>query len=185
MSKNRNESSGLPYRNPTHMTEAENAEDQSDIVKAIRQTGVKRMVVTYNYNNLDTQNPPPLAGIIGVRSMTTEQAQRYCVTLMRSKPNIFKVQIKLGDYENQKRLSNPKTRVLDSSKARFQSEIGEKIGDVLADKTMYVTELIYTVNNNDPGQFNATAEVYGVDEQTYYDDEKFNPMIKFEFIKTT
>jgi hypothetical protein len=180
---NRNESSGLPVRNPTHMTEADNADDQSDIVKAIRKTGVKRMVVTYDYSNIDKQNPPPLAGIIHVRDMTVQQAQKYCSNLLRSKPNIFKLHIKLGEYEGKKRISNAKTRLLDSSKARFHSELGEKFGDVIADKTMHVTEIIYRVNNNEPGRFDAAAEVYGVSEEEYLDDENFKPSISFEFIK--
>lgn len=179
----KNPSSGLPYRNPSHMLEANDAEDQSEIVKAIKKTGVKRMVVTYDYANMDKQSPPPLAGITKIREMSPEQAMGYCKQLMRSKPNIFRVNIKLGNY-NQRRVDNQKTRLLNSNRARFHTEIGEKIGDVLADKNMLVTEIKYIIDKTLDGAFSATAEVYGTTTEEYFDDKNFAPTISFEFIKT-
>jgi len=180
-----NPSSGLPMRNPTHIEEANNAEDQSDIVRAIRDSGVKRMIVSYDYSNMDKQSPPPLSGITKIREMNAEQAKAYCRNLMRSKPNIFRLHIKLGEYDKKKRIVNAKTRLLDSAKARFHTEVGDKIGDLLADKTMLVTEINYKVENNEPGTFRATAEVWGVDQEDYFNNETFTPTIQFEFIKTT
>ena len=181
---NINPSTGLVYRNPTHIMEANNADDQSEIVKSIRATGVKRMVVKYDYSDIDKQSPPPLAGITKIREMTPERAKNYCKQLMRSKPNIFRMNIKLGDYPNQRRIDNSKTRLLNANKARFNTEIGEKLGGILADKTMLVTEVKYNVENTEPGMFNAIAEVYGTTEEEYNNDELFKPTITFEFIKT-
>lgn len=178
---------GHMYRNPTHLAEADNAEDQADIVKAIKNTGpgVKQMVVTYDYGDIDKQSPPPLSGILQIRDMSPERAQVFCKNLMRSKPNIFRVHITLGDYPNQKRINSQKVRLLSSNRARFHTEIGEKIGDVLADKNLLVTEIKYNVENVEAGRFSAIAEVYGLDNpDEYFDDKSFSPKIKFEFIKT-
>ncbi len=181
----KNPSSGLYGRNPTHRELAYHAEDQSDIVKAIKESGVRRIQVSYDYADMDPSNPPPMMGIVEIRTMTTEQAQKFCRTLMRSRPNIFKVHIKLGDYPNAKRLDSGKIRMLNSNKPRFHTELGDKIGDILADKALLVTELVYIVHNADPGYFNATGEVYGTTEEEYVDSENFKPTINFEFIKTT
>lgn len=181
----KNPSSGLYGRNPTHQEIAAYAEDQSDIVRAINESGVRRMRVTYDYADLDPANPPPLSGILGVRDMTEEQAKQFCRTLMRSRPNIFKVDIKLGDHPSSRRVDSGKTRMLNSSKPRFHTELGDKLGDILADRNMCVTRIIYTVHNAEPGHFNATGEVYATTVEEYENNELFKPTINFEFIKTT
>ena len=180
-----NPSSGILARNPTHAVEAQNADDQSEIVKAIRDSGVKRMTVKYDYSDIDSGTPLPLMGILKIREMPVESAIKFCKNLMRSRPNIFKVHIKLGNYPTAQRMNNPKIRLLNSQTPRFHTEIGEKMGELLADKAMLITEIKYVVHNADTGYFNATAEVYGTTEEEYIDDELFAPTIEFEFIKTT
>ena len=180
-----NKSSGLFNRNPTHMMEADNAEYQNEIVDAIKKSGVKRMQIKYDYSDIDKKSPPPMSGILKIREMNEEQAISFCKNLMRCKPNIFKIHIKLGDYPSLRRIDNSKTRLLDSRKPRFHTEIGEKMGTLLADKSMLITEIIYVVHNADPGYFNATAEVYGTTEEEYFSDKLFSPKIAFEFIKTS
>jgi hypothetical protein len=182
----KNPSSGLYGRNPTHVDAANEAEDQSDIVKSIKGTPAKRMRIAYQYSDIDKQSPPPLAGILKIREMTEEQAISFAKSLMRTRPNIFKVRIRLGSYPNSRRISNPRTRTLDSNKPRFHTEVGEKIGVLLADKNMLVTEIKYMVDNAEPGFFSAKAEVYGTtDIKEYSDNKYFSPTIEFEFIKTS
>ena len=183
----RNPSSGLYGRNPTEFRRevAEYAEDQSDIVKAIRDSGVKRMRISLDYSDIDKANPPPLSGILGVREMTPEQAQQFGRALMRARPNIFKVDISLGNYPSARPIQNGKTRMLSSHKPRFHTELGDKIGEVLADSHLNVTRILYTVHNAEPGHFNATAEVYGTTAEEYEDDQLFKPTLTYEYIKTT
>ena len=179
-----NPSSGLYARNPSHITEAKYAEDQSEIVKAIHKSGVKRMTVLYDYSVIDMKAPLPLMGILKIRDMPVESAIRFCQSLMRSRPNIFKVHIKLGNHPSKQRIDNSKTRLLNSSKARFNTEVGEKMGELLADRSLRITEIKYAVHNADAGLFNSTVEAYGVTEAEYLDDALFSPIIEFEFIKT-
>ena len=180
-----NPSSGLYARNPTHITEAKYAENQDDIVKAIKDSGVKRMTIKHDYSNVDPKTPIPMMGILKVREMSSESAIRFCQSLMRSRPNIFKVHVKLGEYSSAHRIDNLKTRMMNSNKPRFHTEIGEKMGDLLSDKAMLVTEIKYTVHSADTGYFSATAEIHGTTEEEYFDDKLFSPTIEFEFIKTT
>lgn len=180
-----NPSSGLLARNPTHIEEAKNALDQSDIVNAIKDTGVKRMTVTYDYGVMDPKTPLPLAGILKIRDMNEQEASGYCKQLMRFRPSIFYVHIKLGDYQNTRRLENFKTRALNANRPRFHTDVGNLLGTVLADKSMRVTEVKYVISSAEPGRFSATAEVYGTDIEQYEDDDLFSPTIKLEYIKTS
>lgn len=181
----RNPSSGLISRNVTHQEIAEYAEDQSDIIRAIKESGVKRIRVSYDYTDLDPANPPPLSGILKIRKMDIQDAQSFCRTLMRSRPNIFKVDINLGDYTRARRISNYKTQMLNTNKPRFHTELGDKLGDLLADRSLNVVRIVYTVHNADAGHFSASAEVYGTSAEEYASNEFFQPTITFEYIKTT
>ena len=181
----RNPSSGLFGRNPTHQEIAAEADDPSEIVKAIKQSGVKRIRVTNDYSDMDPLHPPPMSGITKIRDMSEEEIQDYCKTLMRSRPNIFKIDIKLGNYPNQHRINNQRTQMLNSNKPRFHTELGEKIGTILADRNLFVTQIVYTVHNAEPGYFNATAEVYSTSKEEYDNDKLFKPSITYEYVKTT
>ena len=180
-----NPSTGIFIRNPTHVEIADEAKTQSDIVDAIKESGVKKMTVVYEYSDIDKSNPPPLVGILNIREMEQEEAQKFCKSLLRSRPNIFKIHIQLGEYSNQKRVGSRSLNTLNSNHPRFSTEVAEKLGIVLTDSSLNITELIYTVTNTDPGYFQTTVEAYGVSEKEYKDDQTFNPIIGLEFIKTT
>jgi len=180
-----NPSSGLLARNPTHIEEAKDALDQSDIVNAIKDTGVKRLKLKFDYGVMDPKSPLPLAGILKIREMSEQEAQGFCRQLTRTRPNIFQIHIKLGNYESVQKLDNYKTRTLDSNKPRFHTEVGEKMGIILADRNMRVCEIKYTVSSIELGRFNASAEVFGTTLEEYEDDERFSPTIALEYIKTT
>lgn len=178
-----NPSSGLFARNPTHIEEANDANDQEDIVKAIKGAGAKQIRVRYAYADVDPKNPIPLMGILKIRDMPEESIVKLCQNLMRNRPNIFRVNIKLGNYPSARRIDNNKTRVLASSKQRHPTEIGEKIGDLFADKALNVVEISYRVNDMNQGAFSTTAEVHATTSDEYSSDEFFSPVIEFEYIK--
>jgi hypothetical protein len=183
----RNPSSGLPTRNPSHIFEADRANDQSDIVKAIKSHDIGRQgQITWTYDEATMEKgPPPLSGIRKVREMSEDQAKKFCRSLLRVQPNIYRVHLVLGSYENKREINNAKTRTLFSSTPRFPTEVGDDFGAILADKSMLVTEVIYEVLNADPGNFRAFAKIYGVNERDYADDELFSPAIQLDYIKAT
>jgi hypothetical protein len=183
---NLNPSSGLFGRNPTHVDIANEAANQDEIVKAIKGSGAKEGQVTWYYDKVDPDiGAPPCSGITKIRNMSESEVEGFCQNLMRTRPNIYRLHLILGKYPNKRKIDNPKTNQLSSRKPRFPREIGNKLATVLSDKSLYTTEIIYTVHNTEPGFFNATAEVFGVSEADYYNDELFSPAIRIDFVKTT
>ena len=175
-----NPSSGIFARNPTRVEITDKAADQDEIVKTIM--GARRQRQTMRIAYEDKKAPIALPGMVHIRSMDLKAITRLCESLMRMKPNIFRVLIRLGNYENQRPISNVKTRQLNTTKQRFYTEIGQIMGDILGDRTLNVTELVYTVHNVNPGLFNATGEVFGaVSDEEYSNDELFNPYIEIEY----
>jgi len=99
---------GVFYRNPTHKEEADNAMDQSQIVRAIIGAGRERlnMVLTYT----EDSKPWILPGFAEVRTLDHPSLVELCKSLMRFRPNVFKIHIKLGDYKGSKPINTNRTR---------------------------------------------------------------------------
>jgi len=171
---------GVFFRNPTHVDEANDAADQSQIVKAIK--GAKRERATQVLKYDEESKPWVLPGFSKVKDLNEVEMAGLLKSLMRYRPNIFKVHIKLGEYPSARQIINHKTKKIDSYEPRFYTEVGERIADVLADKTLNVTEIIYTVHNSDIGAFSASAEVFGFAEDSEYEDEDlFTPAVLVEY----
>ena len=171
---------GVFFRNPTHTEEADNAADQSEIVKAISGAGRERITEVITYT--EESKPWILPGFTKVREMNEEQAEGLFKSLMRYRPNIFKVHIKLGEYKDTQPISTSKTRNLSSFKQRFHTDVAKKIAEIIVDPSLNVTEIIYTVHNSDPGSFRATGEVFGmISDEDYANDELFSPGILVEY----
>jgi len=183
----RNPSSGLATRNPTHMFEADRARTQSDIVKSIkaRDPG-KQGEIVWLYDEATRKNGPvPMSGILKIRDMDDKAIEGFCKSLLRTRPNIYKLHIVLGDYPNKKDVSSPKVRALYSREPRFPSNVAEDIAMVLSDRRLNIVELLYEVTNTEPGTFSSYCKAYGVTQEEYEDDTLFSPAIRIEFIKAT
>jgi hypothetical protein len=123
-----------------------------------------------------------LGGFTKIREMGPESIEKLMKSLMRFRPNIFKVHIKLGSYPNARRIDNSKTRMIGATKPRFHTEVGEEIGKCLSDPQMLVTDLLYVVHNSEAGSFYSTGEVWGVPTQEeYLNDELFEPTVEIEY----
>jgi len=171
---------GVFFRNPTHMEEADMAQSQNQIVKAL--TAAKREQITEVLSFTEESKPWTLPGFVNIREMDELQCEQLCRTMMRYRPNIFKVHIKLGNYVNAKPIKTLKTRNLSSLEPRFHTEVAKKMSDVLSDRSLNVTEIIYTVHSAEPGNFRAVSEVFGmVDDEDYENDELFTPGILIEY----
>lgn len=178
-----NPGTGLLYKNPTRTSISEASESQSEIVDAINDIGAKkgRFYQEYDLEKMDKEFPPMLHGILKVREMDEEEAMAFGKTLARSKPSIFKIHISLGrDYPQMRMVSSPKAALLNGNKPRWGTEVGEAIGSILADKSLNVVELVYTVNSTEP--FSSSVEIYGVDREAYENDEYFIPEILIDFV---
>ena len=171
---------GVFFRNPTHMEEANNADDQSQIVKAI--SGAKREQLTEILSYEEETKPWILPGVAVIREMDQAATEQLCRSIMRFRPNIFKIHIKLGDYPNVKPIETQKTRNLTSFEPRFHTDVALKMAEILSDRTLNVTEVIYTVHSAEPGNFRAIGEVFGyVSDEDYEDDECFSPAVLIKY----
>jgi len=171
---------GVFFRNPTHTEEANMADDQSEIVEAIK--GAKRERVTETLTYTEEDKPWVLPGFAFVKDMDEQGIEGLCKVLMRYRPNIFKVHISLGNYPNAQQINNHKTKNLTSFKPRFHTDVAKKMAEILSDRTMNVTEIIYTVHSADPGNFRAIGEVFGmVSDEDYKNPELDSPAVRIEY----
>lgn len=171
---------GVFYRNPTHKEEADNAIDQSQIVKAI--IGANRQPHTETLTYTEDSKPWIFPGFAEINTMDLVDTKQLCKNLMRFRPNIYKVHIKLGNYKSTRSIDTAKTRALSSFEPRFHTDVAEKIAEVLADKSLRVTEIIYTVHSAEPGQFQAIGEVFGmVSDEEWKNKELFQPEVHLKY----
>ena len=175
----KNPSSGLMSRNPSHVFEADKAQFQSDIVKQMKKSGIGRDQIIWDYGE---EKLHPMSGILKIREMDEEDTVKFGMTLFRTKPNIFKIHLVLGDYQNKRQIRGSKIRDLESNIQRYPRDIGESFGRVLGDSSLNVVEIIYEITSTEP--YRTEATVYGVTDEEYNDDTKFRPAIKIDFMKT-
>lgn len=172
---------GVFFRNPTHMREADRASDQSEIVKAIRGAGRRRVTEVFTYE--DKKSPDCMPGALYIRSMDEDGLRQFFRSLMRVRPNIFKIHIQLGKYDKMQPILDPKIHAIGAQKPRFPSEIAEELAEAFSDNRFRICELLYVVHSSDPGNFNSTCEAYGTTEEEYADDKKFDPKILIEYFE--
>jgi len=171
---------GVFFRNPTHKEIADESSDQSQIVKAIKEA--RRDVLSQTITYTEEDKPWVLPGFAKIREMSEEEIEKFFKTLMRFRPNIFKIHLKLGNYPNTREINTAKTRFLNASEPRFHTEVATRLADIMADRSLKITEIIYTVQNTDPGRFQATGQVFGmVSDEDYANDAYFMPGIKIDY----
>lgn len=174
-----NPSSGMLVRNPTHVEIAERAEDQREIVNAIKDAKAAWQKAIYDYS--DRGRIPGLPGVLKIREMNEPNMLGFCMTLMRTKPNITGIHLKLGEYPSARPYSGTRVVRLQSIKPRNPTEVAEDMAALLADKSLHVVEMEYKVNSATPGNFSATATAKVANSDEYANDELFKPVLEIEY----
>lgn len=172
---------GVFFRNPSHVREADRASNQSEIVKAIRGAGRQRITEVFTYE--DKKAPDCLPGALYLREMDEEGLTAFFKSLLRIRPNIFKIHIQLGNYDNTRQIHDPKIHAIGAQKPRFPTEIAEEFAEAFSDSRFKICEILYTVHSSDPGNFNSTCEAYQTTEGQYADNSKFDPKILIEYFE--
>lgn len=170
-------STGMLVRNPSHEDVADRADDQRQIVEAIRETKANWRVAKYNYD--DPSRIPGLPGVLKIRELSEKNMTGFCLTLMKAKPNITRITLKYGDYENKKDVAGAKINNMYSRHPRQPSEIAKDLANLLHDSN--VVEFEYKVNSAKPGDFEAVASAKYVDDEQYKDDSLFKPYLEIEY----
>lgn len=180
-----NPSSGMLTRNPTHVEVAETADDQQEIVNAIRDMRVKHMKSIYDYTDYDPESPsliPGLPGLLALRDMGENDMLGFCRTLMRTKPLITRIYLKYGDYDYKREYRGGKIQKLQSHKPRHPTEIAVFISDLLSDNSLNIVELEYKVNSAGTGNFHSMGTAYGTNDASYKDKSLFKPYLEIEYV---
>jgi hypothetical protein len=176
-----NPSTGMLVRNPTHKEIAENADDQREIVNAIKQSQAQRQIAVYDYS--DRSRIPGLPGVLKIRELDEANMLGFCMTLMRVKPNIIGINLKLGNYSGTRNYNGAKISKLRSNKPRNPTEVAEDMAALLSDRLLNVVEVEYKINSVSAGHFESTATAKYVSEEEYNDSSKFQPYLEIEYYK--
>jgi hypothetical protein len=179
IAKATNPSTGLLYRNPTTEDISAKSDTQSDIVRQVLGSGKKILAEVFEP---DAQNGV-LPGLKKLREMPEEVLAKFFLTMFRTRPNIFALHIRLGDYPDTKeiRKTNKFVSVLQISKPTEYREIAASFAELFADKNLCATELIWEVKANSPGNFFVEVLAKNTSEENYANDEFFRPQIAVEY----
>jgi hypothetical protein len=172
-----NPSSGMLVRNPSHEDIATRADDQRAIVAAIRETKANWQKAVYDYSDLS--RIPGLPGMLKIRDLDEKNMLGFCLTLMRAKPNITGITLKLGDYPTAQDVRGSKIANLHSRQPRNPSEIAKDLAVLLSSGN--IVEFNYKINNAAPGDFDAVASAKVVTDDIYRDDSLFKPYLEIEY----
>lgn len=172
-----NPSSGMLVRNPSHEEVSERAQNQREIVNSIRESKANWQNAVYDYS--DPSRIPGLPGMLKIRDLDERNMLGFCLTLMRAKPNITGITLKLGKYEGVTEVHGQKIARLHSRVPRNPSEIAADLADLLSSHN--IVEFEYKVNNAKTGEFDAVATAKQVDDEQYKDDSRFQPYLEIEY----
>lgn len=176
-----NEATGHYYKNPTRLEITEMAENQQEIVDAMKGT-YEFGVEEYHYNDGDPA-PKPLMGITKIKEMNEEEITEFFKTLFRYRTHITSLHLSLGNYPGKKKISNNKTNALNGKKRRLHSELAKLIADIFNDGGRNIVEIKYTISK-DPKNFYTRFEIYETNDKEYENEELFQPAFGIEYFTT-
>jgi len=176
---------GILVRNPTHINEARNAQDQREIIDALNESRANRLHAIYDYSKYNPKIPstfPGLPGLLKLREMGDNEIRGFCASLMRVKPNIIGVILKLGNYENVSQYTGSRIDQLSKfNRPRNPTEVAIDLAALLSDKSLRIVEIQYFVNAASPGNFSVEAKAVATTQEEYNDDKRFCPYLEIEY----
>jgi hypothetical protein len=179
IAKAMNPSTGILYRNPTTEDASARSDNQSEIVKHILGSGKKVMTEIFEPDSVNGVLP----GLKKIREMPEEVLAKFFLTMFKTRPNIFSVHIKLGDYPDSKeiRKNNKLLSALQITKQTEHREIAASFAELFADRNLNVVELQWELKSSAPGNFYVEVSALGTTEENFSDDELFSPAIGVEY----
>jgi hypothetical protein len=175
-----NPSTGMLYKNPSHLEEALRASNQTELLKMLSDRGRQKLTETFKF---DEGRQLFLPGFKRFLELEFEEVQGLMNSLMRSRPNIFKVHIRLGDYPTGKRVENRNIRALHLVAPQPPSEIGKLLANAIFDKNDRVVELLFSCSSIDSGNFHADCTAVGTTKEEFEDKELFKPIVEISYFQ--
>lgn len=178
-----NPSTGLLARNPTRTIE--DADNQREIVEQVREAraGRKRIVYSYQRDEKGEWEFSGLPGTVSIREMDEKQLTEYFRNLMRSRPNVIGLRLSLGDYEDKKPYNGPRVDKLQFTKPRLPTNVAEDMAALLSLSSPSIVELEWQINSAGEGNFYTSAKAFAVSEESYENDELFQPHVEIEYVQ--
>jgi hypothetical protein len=178
-----NPSSNMIARNPTRVDLSKDADDQREIVSAIKDAQARRMKVFYEYKHLEdgSWEFTGLPGLIKFHEMSDPELVEFCRTMMRCKPNITGIELSLGKYNDIKEYTGPKIGKLNFRKPRYPTEVAEDWASLIGDKALRVVKVQWQIKSAGPGAFECIGKAWTTSEDEYNDKEKFSPSLDIEY----
>jgi hypothetical protein len=179
LAKATNPSTGILYRNPTTEDASGKSDNQTEIVKQIIGSGKKVLTEVFSPDSTNGAFP----GLKLIRVMPEETLAKFFLTLLRSRPNIFSLHVKLGDYPSAKeiRKNNKLVSNIQVSKATEYKDLAQSFAELFADKSLNVVEVVWNLQASSPGNFFVSVECRGTNEEEYADNQFFSPAIGVDY----
>jgi hypothetical protein len=169
---------GRIFRNPSHIDVADEADNQREIVQAIKKAQRKLQRVELKFD--DKTEIKALPGTLHIREMDQEQLVGYFKSMLKCYPNIIGIHIILGKYPNTRMFDGPELNALNMNKQRFPSELAEKLAALFAKDN--IIEMKYAIESLSTDNFLVKTQAAVAPDEEYKNNELFNPIIEIEFI---
>ena len=178
-----NPSSNMIARNPTRIDLSNEADDQREIVDAIKEAQGKRSKIIYEYIRLEDGKweYSGLPGVVKIREMSEEDLEEFCRTLMRCKPNITGLSLSLGKYKTLNSYNGPKIAKLNFRKPRYPTEVASDWAALLYDKSLKIVKVEWQVKSAGPGAFECIGKAWTTTQEEYDEEENFSPVLEVEY----
>lgn len=169
---------GLLYQNPTHITEASRAYDQSEIVKDVKD--LRQRLVSQVFTYEDRSKIKAFPGMLQIRDMTEKELQGLFKIITKYHTNILKIRISFGNsFPDLKEIYDTKVGNVSSRHPRYGEEIAKEIAALFSDPRLNVVDMLYYVTNAKPGQFLAEAKAWSSAEK--FNKDFFSPVVEIEY----
>lgn len=174
-----NPETGICFRNPSHFDEAEKAENQKEIVEAVKQAQRTRQTVQYDYE--DKMEVKKMPGVFHLREMDADNLTGFFKALLRAHPKTIGIHLSLGEYPSAKLYNGPAMRDLNANRLKTTHERAEELSKLFLEAN--VTELRYAIDAVGPGRIEMTVEAAVANEEEYKNDKLFKPRLSVEFVQ--
>jgi hypothetical protein len=168
------------FRNPSLVGKADDVDNQQELVQKLMAEKKASGEITFEYT--DESKPCSFPGFAKIRDLKKSQLTGLFNSVLRYKPNIIQLHIRLGHYPNAKQLHSVALNECGASKPRWPRDIAPKFANVFSDPNKKIVEFIYVVSNAEPGNFRAHAQAMYVEtEEEYRNEEYFEPAIGIRY----
>lgn len=171
---------GVLYKNPTHLQEADRASSQSDIVKEIKKQ--KNTVIHETFTYEDLTNIKAFPGMAKFNELDLNGLKSLFKVITKYRPNIFRIRVALGtEYSDLEQVYDNKVTNVSSNTPRNSEDIADSMAKLFEDSRLNVVDMLYQVTDTSAGHFNADAVSFSSEER--FNTEYFNPIVEIEYYK--